>query len=68
MDGRNATHFIDAFYLSAAEGRTVSLPLGKDDPVYTTDGLVSHMPKFYSKTISRESQNGTMTLGSAAAK
>ena len=68
MDGRNATHFIDAFYLSAAEGRTVSLPLGKDDPVYTTDGLVSHMPKFYSKTISRESQKGTMTLGSAAAK
>ena len=65
-DGRNATAFIDAFYLSAATEQTVSLPLTEKAPVYTTEGLVSAMPKFFRKTISTESQSGTMTLGSAS--
>ena len=67
-DGRRATEFIDAFYLSAATGREVKLPLTEKDKVYTTDGLVSAMPKFFSKSISTESQEGTMTLGSASRK
>lgn len=67
-DGRRATEFIDAFYLSAATGREVKLPLTAKDEVYTTDGLVSTMPKFFSKSISTESQEGTMTLGSASRK
>ena len=65
-DGRNATLFVDAFYLSAATGRTVRLPLTPDSPVYTKAGLAAAMPKFHEKTISTESQQGTMTLGSAA--
>ena len=67
-DGRKATQFIDAFYLSAAEGKPSLLPLGRDCPVYSREGLVSAMPKFFSKTISTESQAGTMTLGSASVK
>ena len=68
LDGRNATEFIDAFYLSAATEKRVSFPLGKDSPVYTKEGLVSTMPRFFSKTISTESQKGRMTLGSASRK
>ncbi len=67
-DGRNATEFIDAFYLSAAKGTSVTLPLGKDNPVYTKEGLIASMPKFFTKTISTESQKGTMTLGSTVSK
>ena len=66
LDGRNATEFIDAFYLSAATEERVNIPLGKDSPVYTKEGLVSTMPKFFKKTISTESQKGNMTLGSAS--
>ena len=67
-DGRNATEFIDAFYLSAIRGETVRLPLSPADPVYTKAGLVRTMPRFHSKTVSTESQEGRMTLGSAASK
>lgn len=65
-DGRNATLFVDAFYLSAATGKTVQLPLMPDSPVYSKAGLAAAMPKFHEKTISTESQQGTMTMGSAA--
>ncbi len=65
-DGRNATQFIDAFYLSAVSGERVSLPLTETSPVYTTKGLVASMPKFFHKTVSTESQKGKMTMGSAA--
>ena len=42
------------------------LPLKKDAPVYTKDGLIALMPRFHRKTISTESKAGVMTLGSAA--
>ena len=67
-DGRRATEFIDAFYLSAATGKEVKLPLKPTDAVYTTEGLVATMPAFFHKSISTESQSGTMTLGSASRK
>lgn len=66
LDGRRATEFVDAFYLSAATGKTVSFPLGKDSPVYTKEGLVKTMPKYFSKTVSTEAQSGSISLGSAA--
>ncbi len=65
-DGRRANEFISAFYMSAATGQTVPLPLKKDAPVYTKDGLIALMPRFHRKTISTESKAGVMTLGSAA--
>ena len=66
LDGRRATEFVDAFYLSAATGKAVSFPLGKDSPVYTKEGLVKTMPKYFSKTVSTEAQSGSISLGSAA--
>ena len=65
-DGRRANEFISAFYMSAATGQTVPLPLKKDAPVYTKDGLIALMPRFHRKMISTESKAGVMTLGSAA--
>ena len=34
----------------AAEGRTVDLPLAKDDPFYIREGVQTRMPHFYKKT------------------
>ena len=66
LDGRRATEFVDAFYLSAATEKAVSFPLDKDSPVYTKEGLVKTMPKYFSKTVSTEAQSGSISLGSAA--
>ena len=70
LDGRRATEFVDAFYLSAAteKAKAVSFPLGIDSPVYTKEGLVKTMPKYFQKTVSTEAQSGSMSLGSAAEK
>lgn len=32
------------------EDRTVDLPLAKDDPLYTREGVQARMPHFYKKT------------------
>ena len=48
--GRNALEFIMAVYKSAAEHRTVALPIEKDDPFYTTRGVREQMPHFHEKT------------------
>ena len=48
--GRATMELIMAIYKSAAEGRTVDLPLAKDDPFYTREGVQTRMPHFYKKT------------------
>ena len=48
--GRATMELIMAVYKSAAEGRTVDLPLAKDDPFYTREGAQARMPHFYKKT------------------
>ena len=48
--GRDAREMVLAIYKSAAEGRTVDLPLAKDDPFYTREGVQAKMPHFYKKT------------------
>lgn len=53
-DGRRTIELITAVYKSGFEGRTVSLPLQKDDPFYTVDGILSHVRHFYEKTSSVE--------------
>lgn len=47
--GRATMELIMAIYKSAAEGRTVDLPLAKDDPFYTRAGVQTRMPHFYKK-------------------
>ncbi|MCI6141852.1 MAG: Gfo/Idh/MocA family oxidoreductase [Subdoligranulum variabile] len=48
--GRATMELIMAVYKSAAEGRTVDLPLAKDDFFYTREGVQARMPHFYKKT------------------
>ncbi len=48
--GRAALEFITAVYKSASTGSTVQLPLQKDDPFCTKEGLLRHVPRFNEKT------------------
>ncbi len=41
-EGRRSLELITAIYKSAATGRRVELPLEKDDPFYTTEGMQKH--------------------------
>jgi len=47
--GRLSLEFITAVYKSASTGSTVLLPLQKDDPFYTKEGLLRHVPRFNEK-------------------
>ena len=63
-DGRNTIELITAVYESGALGKTVSLPIGKDDPFYTVEGIMATVPHFYEKTTSASSLDGEITVGS----
>lgn len=63
-DGRRTIELITAIYKSGAEGRTVPLPLGRDDPFYTAKGILEHTPHFYEKATSAADLKGEITLGS----
>ncbi len=53
-DGRNAIEYITAVYKSGFEERTVFLPLRKNDPFYTVEGIRQNVHNFYEKTASVE--------------
>ena len=63
-DGRRTIELITAVYKSGATKQTVTLPLQKDDPFYTVEGMMRAVPHFYEKTTSAASLDGTITLGS----
>jgi predicted dehydrogenase len=63
-DGRLTIELITAIYKAGSEGRTVSLPIGKDDPFYTVPGIMKAVPRFYRKTVSVENFEGPITVGS----
>ena len=63
-DGRNTIELITAIYLSGASGETVSLPLGKEHPFYTVEGIMKNVPHFYEKSASVMELTGNITLGS----
>lgn len=67
-DGRRTIELITAMYKSGAEGVTVTLPLGKDDPFYTVAGIMARAPHFYEKTVSAQELTGEITLGSSYTK
>lgn len=48
--GRRTMELIMAIYKSAATHQAVSLPLSKEDPFYTREGVITQMPHFYEKT------------------
>lgn len=62
-DGRRTIELITAIYLSGSTGKTVDLPLKKDDPFYTVEGIMKNTPHFYEKTASVSELNGEITVG-----
>jgi predicted dehydrogenase len=53
-DGRKAIELITAIYKAGSEQRAVELPIKKDDPFYTVNGMKEKVPHFYQKTASVE--------------
>lgn len=52
--GRATIELITAIYKSGFEGKTVSLPLSKDDAFYTVEGILNNVKHFYEKSASVE--------------
>jgi len=64
-DGRRTIELITAIYESGSKHTTVQLPIKKDDPFYTLQGMLDNTPRFYEKTTSVVSLGGeNITLGS----
>ncbi len=62
--GRRTVEIITAIYKSGFEERTVSLPIGKDDPFYTADGMLKNVRRFHEKKTSIENfADGEITVG-----
>jgi predicted dehydrogenase len=64
-EGRKAVELICAMYKSATEHMSVSLPLAKDDPFYTTEGMLKRMVRYHKKLKSVENleESGEISLG-----
>ena len=62
-DGRRTIELITAIYKAGSTKATVSLPLTKDDPFYTVEGIRANVPHFYEKTASVENLEGDLSFG-----
>lgn len=63
-EGRKAVELICAMYKSSTEGVRVQLPLAKDDPFYTTEGMLARMVRYHKKGKSVENlQDTEISLG-----
>ena len=62
-DGRRTIELISSIYKAGSTHTTVSLPMEKDDPFYTVDGIRANVPHFYQKTASVENQDGELSFG-----
>lgn len=49
-DGRRTIELITAIYKSGATRLAAALPIEKDDPFYTVEGMLVNMPRFHEKT------------------
>ena len=63
-DGRRTLELITAIYKAGSTHQTAALPLKKDDPFYTVDGIRAGAPHFYEKKASVLELNGKLTFGS----
>lgn len=63
-DGRKTIEMITSIFKSGSLGCTVELPLKKDDPFYTVDGILKSTPRFFEKSTSLEDLGGDITVGS----
>jgi predicted dehydrogenase len=63
--GRNTIELITAVYKSGFEERTVELPIAKEDPWYTAEGIMKNVRHFNEKTTFLENfTDQTITTGS----
>ena len=62
-DGRRTIEIITAIYKSGAGHVPVSLPLQREDPFYTVEGIRAHVPHFYKKTASVTDLDGEISFG-----
>ncbi len=67
-DGRRTLELITAIYQSGSTGAAVELPIRKDNPFYTVQGILAHATHFYEKTVSAAELTGGITLGSSYRK
>jgi UDP-N-acetyl-2-amino-2-deoxyglucuronate dehydrogenase len=64
-DGRATVELITAIYESASLKKAVKLPITKDDPFYTVEGIQANVPRFYKKARNIENfNNEEITMGS----
>jgi predicted dehydrogenase len=63
-DGRLTIELITAIYKAGSEGTVINLPIKKDDPFYTVQGIMAKTPHFYKKTGSVKEFAGSITVGS----
>lgn len=64
VDGRRTVEVITAIYLSGFSGQKVKLPIQKENPGYTFEGILKNAVHFYEKTASVENfEEEKITLG-----
>ena len=64
QDGRNTIELVTAIYKAGSQGQTVSLPLSRNDPFYTVQGIMAAVPHFFEKSASVADLKGSITTGS----
>ena len=62
-DGRRTIELITAIYKSGSTHMPAALPLQKDDPFYTVEGIRQNVPHFYEKTASLQDLDGEISFG-----
>ena len=62
-DGRRTIELITAIYEAGSLHRGVELPLRKEDPFYTVEGIRAGVPHFYEKSASVADFEGDIVVG-----
>lgn len=62
-EGRRTIELITAIYKAGSSHQPAELPLRKDDPFYTVEGIRSSVPHFYEKTASVQDFAGDIVVG-----
>lgn len=61
--GRMTIELITAIYKAGIQQRTIELPIAKEDPFYTVQGIMDNAPRFYKKTNSAVNLGDGLQIG-----
>lgn len=68
-DGRRTLEYITGIYKSGFTNSTIALPILKDDPYYTVEGILKNVKKFHEKSKSVENfEPSSITMGNDYSK